>query len=79
MARVYGQLSNPLAISLAQTTWAIFPNFVMSNNLADIYESFGETAKAYELYKACLAMTKNARDLKIIQDKIDKISRRLKK
>jgi tetratricopeptide (TPR) repeat protein len=79
LSRVYAINKDPNALPLAQTAQLLFPDFVMTNNLANIYDALGMYKEANLYYKQTLKLTPSKEDELVIKTNIANFYRKFKK
>lgn len=79
LSRVYAINKDPNALPLAQTTQLLFPDFVMTNNLANIYDALGMYKEANLYYKQTLKLAPSKEDELVIKTNIANFYKKFKK
>lgn len=66
LARVLAMRKNPDAVSFARVAYHLYPDLVMANNLANVYEMVGERALATMWYRKALKLARRTEDRLVV-------------
>lgn len=79
LARVYALNKDERAVDLAKAAFVIYPNFVMANALANVYDFLGKNDLAEKWYKKTISLAKNKEAALVIKGNLAFFYKRIKK